>query len=226
MLSSNIETLGHSTKAGRVYAAVKRLIITGELRPGDPINQGQLAGALGVSTTPVREAMRSLEKEGWVIDNGHGDLAVRTIEPGEMAEVYGVKTLLELEAVRLAASRRTDDDIEIMRAALAATHHEHESEAERFQATRQAHRAIYAASHHEVLIELLDNLWDRYERHQMVIKELLESHAVQDEHEPVVEAVVAGEPDRAVDLLSRHLARASTKIQNRADSAAATVSDP
>src|SRR5690349_10218996 len=116
---AKINALNHATKAVAVYEAVKRLILTGVLAPGDPINQGQLAGDLGVSTTPLREAMRSLEKEGWVISIGHGDLAVRPIEPDEMAEVYQAKALLEIEATKLAAQRRTDDDIAQMRRAVA-----------------------------------------------------------------------------------------------------------
>lgn len=212
MKNDKIPVLGHTTKAERVYSALKRLIITGDLPPGEPINQGQLAGQLGVSTTPLREAMRSLEKEGWVISIGHGDLAVRAIERAEMAEVYSIKTLLELEGVRQAAENRTDEDIEVMRSALTTAQGDHDTEAQYFHAARSVHRAIYLASHNSVLIELLDKLWERYERHQIVLKDLLESHTVQDEHAPVVDAVIDRDGARASALLSLHLAQASSRV--------------
>ena len=107
--------------AETVTSRLRNDILSGELAPGAPVAEIPTAERLGVSRVPVREALLVLEQEGLLEFGPRGRARVRTLSPGDHIEIYHARLPLEKAAARLAAERRTEDDLAAMRANISAT---------------------------------------------------------------------------------------------------------
>jgi DNA-binding GntR family transcriptional regulator len=99
------------TTANAVYSALRHCILEGELQPGERLLSDDLAGRLGVSRTPVREALRKLEAEGYVVTTSGKGLIVRELSEKELEEVFFIREILEGAAARLAAENITSSQL-------------------------------------------------------------------------------------------------------------------
>src|SRR5512136_2952813 len=108
------------TKKLRVLDTIKQRIINHEMKPGEPISEGVLSRELGVSKTPIREAIQQLEKEGF-IENipGKGAFASR-ISIQDVRETFAIREMLECEAIKRAALRRDPQRLATIRKAFEA----------------------------------------------------------------------------------------------------------
>lgn len=157
---SILSSSGTSTTADEAYAALRQMVLRGELGPGQRVSQRRLARQLGCSTVPVLEAMRRLESDGLLIKEPRHMARVRELSAAELEGLYLVREGLEAVAARLAAQRIEPDQLQALRglserfdAALAAGD---------WQATGQAdvelHRRIAQAARCPLLAEELDRL--------------------------------------------------------------------
>lgn len=206
-----MDTAGRSvslgqTKADAVHAELKRRILDGTVPPASSLNQEQLALELGISTTPLREAIRRLASEGLVKYTAHRDVVVISIQEEDRVQIYEVKESLDSLAARLAAERHTPDEarrITDARDALLS----HPS-GDPLDLNRRFHRAIYTASHNPMLVEILEGLWDRADRHRRLLHAVARTPGVIDEHLALADAVLAHDRDLAAALMSRHVRQA------------------
>ena len=106
-----LQVHGSLTKTGFAYLSLRELIITGELTPGTAIQQGDLAKKMGVSTTPLREAIRRLSAEGLISLSAHKDARVTEVTADEARHLLEVRDQLDPLAAGLAAARRTEDEL-------------------------------------------------------------------------------------------------------------------
>src|SRR4051812_7643689 len=106
-----------ATKSDFAYTRVRELILSGELEPGAVINQAFLAKQIGISTTPLREALKRLKQQGMVELDAHRDARVTPLDAEEARDLLEVRRSLDPLAVGLAAERRTKDEIHRMRQA-------------------------------------------------------------------------------------------------------------
>jgi DNA-binding GntR family transcriptional regulator len=199
-----------STKSDYAYAKVRELILSGELPPGAVINQENLARTIGISTTPLREALKRLQQRGMVELGAHRDATVTTLSAEEARDLLEVRRALDPLAVALAAERRTKADIALMRAALdGPTTLPGNANFNMLVAHRRLHTAIYQASHNELLIETLDGCWDKADRYRMYglqVERSDEERAQKDyEHRLLVELVVAGDGATAAEVMREHI---------------------
>jgi DNA-binding GntR family transcriptional regulator len=200
-----------ATKSDLAYDAVRRRILTGELAPGAAINQSTLADEIGMSTTPLREALRRLKSERLIHLDAHRDATVAELSAEEARDLHEVRQSMDPLAAELAAERRTDEDIAQMRATAEALQPIIEgSGPEVLAAHRRFHATVYRASHNEVLITLLDDLWDKADRYRLLGLHLIAGSGAQrlrdyEEHFAIMEAVIAGDARRAGTLLRRHV---------------------
>src|ERR1700722_13827277 len=104
-------TRGETTKADGVYLEMRNQILYGVLEPGSRVDYGQLSAALGVSITPLREALRRLEADHLVIRIAHRDVIVAPLTRAEAVELVQVRRELDLLAARLAAAQMTADEL-------------------------------------------------------------------------------------------------------------------
>jgi DNA-binding GntR family transcriptional regulator len=186
-----------------VLDAIKRAILTGELRPGQGLVETDLAGMLGVSKTPVREALKTLAGAGLVTMSPYKGAAVRAVDDDLVRSVYDLRLLLEPEAVRRAVARGGQGD--------AARHALQRSDqaadrAERSLANRDFHRTLYLGCGNAMLVRVLDDLRDQ--------TALVSAAAWQRaptwrgeaaEHEAILRAAAAGDADKAARLLTGHI---------------------
>jgi DNA-binding GntR family transcriptional regulator len=201
------ESLG--TKSDRAYERVRGLILTGELPPGAVLRQVALAERVGMSTTPLREALRRLKQEGLVEHDAHHNARVAPLDEAEVRDLMEMRLALDPLAASLAAQRRTDDDLAAIAAALGRLESlPRNPTAGQLDTHRLLHRVIHHASHNHLLAETLDGVWDksdRYRRHALEVDrtaEEQEARAV--EHRLMYEAVRDGDADRAADLVRAH----------------------
>ncbi len=200
------------TKADYAYSEVRERIMSGALPHGAVLNQEALAAELDVSTTPLREAMRRLSSEGLVVLGAHRDARVAPLTAAEARSLFEIRQQLDPLAVRLAAERRDDvDRARIREAAASLEPLDAGSGLAALEAHRAFHAALYRAGHNDLLIGLLDGLWDKADRYRRAALEAREDSPddrarVQAEHQAVMAAVLDGDPEAAEEHMRRHVA--------------------
>ncbi|MFE4452133.1 GntR family transcriptional regulator [Streptomyces sp. NPDC056796] len=203
------------SKSDLAYAELRGRILSGSLRAGSRIAQSELAESLNMSITPLREAIRRLSSEGLVDLDTHRDVRVSPMSSEEARQLLEVRLSLDPTAAELAATRRTAEDIAAMRAAvedlLPVTRQWGE---DALTAHRAFHQALYRASHNDVLIRLLDDLWDKSDRYRRLGLELPPGDEPRtrdlEEHRRLVEFVVDGRASEAARLMRGHIAHSLT----------------
>lgn len=111
-----LETRRRVNLSEQAYDQIKDAICKGQISPGEILSESQLASQLGMSRTPVREALRALSSEGFVdVRNGIGAY-VKPLSSKDMEDLYEVRCLLELQAVRTSIYRITDEEIDALEA--------------------------------------------------------------------------------------------------------------
>ncbi len=208
--------LPYRSKVDVVYDEVRARIVEGELRPATAINQERLASELGISTTPIREALRRLESEGLVRPAAHREVVVTPLDPDEMVAVYEVRETLDAMAARLAAEHCTDEDRERIEQAMRGVADAADEDVVR--ANRALHSAIYRASHNPVLVELLESLWDRSERYRRFVIDIAVDADARGEHAALTDAVLSGHAAEAERLMRAHVRATREMLEQRLDS--------
>jgi DNA-binding GntR family transcriptional regulator len=190
-------------RTAAVLDAIKHAILAGELRPGQALVEAELAQALGVSKTPVREALKTLAGAGLVTMSPYRGASVRVIDGDSAHAIYDLRLLLEPEAVRRAAGRGSGWDA--ARQALARADAA-PGEAERSIANREFHRALYLECGNPLLVGVLDDLRDQ----TALVSAAAWQHEPSwrqeaGEHRAILAAAAAGDAEQAGRLLAAHI---------------------
>jgi DNA-binding GntR family transcriptional regulator len=200
----------YATKSDYAYRTLREKILSGEFAPGAVLNQATLARTIGISTTPLREALRRLTSEGLVDLGAHRDAKVTELSGEEARDLFELRRSLDPLAVALAAERRTRADIQNIREAVRGVEPLPANPAYvDLIAHRRFHVALYTASHNELLIQTLDSLWDKADRYRRVGLQIDRDQAERDEkhaeHLGLVDAIVAGDAETASAIMLRHI---------------------
>lgn len=198
------------TKSAFAYRQVRDRILSGELEPGAVIQQRELAARIGISTTPLREAMRRLKSEGLVELDAHRDARIAPLRAEEARDLLEMRMSLDPLAARLAAQRRSTADMQAIRAAMEGLAPLPSAPAvAHLVAHRDFHAAIYRASHNDLLINSLESLWDKADRYRRLALQTERDQAARDqkahEHEQLVEFIAAGDGDGAAHMMGTHI---------------------
>ena len=193
---------------------LQEAILSGDLAPGAPLRLEELARSLGMSISPVREAVRQLESLGLAVHVAHRGARVAELAVDDLHDSYEIRLALETIAVRRAAERFTGADAELARAYLdqyAAAHRREEPRAAR-TAHAAFHFSLYAASGSERLVRTIRPAWENCERYRGPSITVLQRSR---EHERILEACVRHEPELAARELYSHLAGTANLIARR-----------
>ncbi|MCE3245374.1 MAG: GntR family transcriptional regulator [Arthrobacter sp.] len=199
------------TKSAYAYEELRRRILTGEIRPGSVFSQTMLAQEIGVSTTPLREALRRLAAEGMVQLDSHRDARVTPLTAEEARNLYVIRENLDPLAAELAATSRTPSDISKIEAALKRlTPLSNSTDLDALTAHREFHRSIYLSSHNPLLIGILEGLWDKADQYRQIGLQSQKNSKkdqtrVQEEHVQIADAVIAGQAEQAREAMQRHV---------------------
>lgn len=187
-----------------VLEAVKHRILTGQLAPGQPLVETELAAQFAVSKTPVREALKTLAGTGLVVMSQYKGATVRTVDAAMAQEVYDVRLLLEPEALRRTV--RSGALLEEARDALERADSAADA-AERSLANREFHRALYVPCGNPLLSRMLDEVRDQAALVSAVAWATLPSWEREAaEHREILRLALAGEADAAAHGLHDHIA--------------------
>jgi DNA-binding GntR family transcriptional regulator len=191
-----------------VLEAIKRAILAGELRPGQSLVETELAQLLGVSKTPVREALKTLAGAGLVTMSAYRGATVRTIDSVTAAAIYDLRLLVEPEALRRAVQAGPAQDGTWTQAAAAlAASAAAADQAQRSLANRDFHRALYLGCGNSLLVKVLDDLRDQTALVSALSWEQAPSWPQEAaEHQAILAAAQAGQASQAASLLRAHIA--------------------
>ena len=197
-----------------VYERIKHDIVAATLPPGEPLVETLLAERYAVSRTPIREALRQLERDGLVERVGRS-MRVRYFTPEQIYEIYEVRGILEGAAARAAADRHTPFDVDRLHELLERLQDGEGDVERRMDLNRAFHAAIWRAGHNSILIEQIERLYLTSIGHMSTT--LTDDARWRDsigEHRLLLEAIVAGDGDEAERLTLEHL-RAARDIRLR-----------
>lgn len=192
----------------KAYQFVRTGILDHTLKPGHDLQDTTIAAELGISRTPVREALRRLEKEGLVVHSPRRGWEIFTLGVDDVAQIFEIKEVLEGMMARRAAERLTPDVAQALSTALADM-----EEAARcgdrqawFAADVRLHEVLQKASGNERAAEIIVTLnaqWHRLRVGLVAIQARTEQSTL--EHRAIVERVLAGDGAGADRLMQQHL---------------------
>ncbi len=190
------------SKSGMVVDAIREMIVTGQLPPSSPLRQRDLAEMLGVSQTPVREAIRKLESEGLVQSATHRGASVAAADPVHLEESLRILAVLEGLAGRLAVERMLERDlraIERLQGELVNCEHD---ERKRKTLNRQFHFRVYECAHSPMLLSMMRLLWLAFPGGPQVGRPLEESIRG---HQSLLQALRARDSEAVTQAIEEHV---------------------
>jgi DNA-binding GntR family transcriptional regulator len=197
-----------STRAGRVRELIEEGIVTGRFPPGMRLDETALAQRFEVSRTPLREALFQLASAGMVEMTPRRGTVVAEMTPHHLVEMFEVMAELEAMCGRLAARRMSSTEQERLIESLRACERARKAmDADwYYQENQKFHHLIYAASHNGFLEEQASALHRRlspYRRLQLRVRDRMPTSF--SEHQGIVEAILAGEPELTAQRLRAHI---------------------
>jgi len=207
--------ISKSTIATQIVEELRRRIIKGEYRAGMKLQQEQIAQELGVSRSPVREALRQLEAEGLVILISQKGAEVAPISASEVAEMFEIRLQLEPHLLALAIPQMKAADL---------------SEAARLIALMETsdvgnwgmlnwdlHRSLYRPADRPTILRMLERVHQNIDRYlRMEITRYDGRATAKVEHQTLVSLCRAGQVERAVSLLRMHILNATAHLPEMA----------
>jgi DNA-binding GntR family transcriptional regulator len=193
----------------QVYNALRERILDGDLPRGTRLRQASLAEELGVSRTPLREALRRLSTEGLVEFSPNRGATVSELDFGDMRHAWAARVALEPGAARLAAVRRDVDAIARMREAILEQRQAADDRTASYAANRRFHLALAAASGNPHLTRFAEMLWVPRIGVPIYQAQASEQDGVErwaEEHERIADAIAAGDAELAEQLTRTHVA--------------------
>ena len=214
---SPIRLEGYQPLRDMVFDVLMNAIMQGQLSPGERVLEVQLADEMGVSRTPVREAIRRLELEGFVVMVPRKGAYVAGLSIDDVESVYEIRTALETLAVRLAAQRMEAADYEQL-----------DELAGKMQQTWQEgdvdnwvnldarfHELLYTFSRNERLISMMSNIMEQLSRYRIISLANVEVRQNSlNEHQTLIEALKRRDSDAAADAAAHHIENTKQSLVN------------
>ena len=191
-----------------VFNTLRRAILKGELKPGERLMEIALSQKLGVSRTPIREAIRKLELEGLVVMIPRKGAQVANITEKDLNDVLEVRIALENMAIEKACTRMTREDLEELEQAAEDFRRivSNGSLEELAEADEDFHGHIYRAASNDRLLQVLSMLREQIYRYRIeYLKEETTRQQLVQEHDLMTRAISEGNIERARELSYEHL---------------------
>jgi DNA-binding GntR family transcriptional regulator len=196
---------GDASRGTQVYAVLLGRIRSGELRPGMRVREEDVAALLKVSRTPVREAFTRLQARG-LLEASSGGLAIAEITRGQIMSLYAMRAVLEGAAARFAAENASQADIAGLKHVSRLFASRRGSAATMARINTAFHEAIYEAAHNRYLTRMLEDLNDSLALLPDTTFSIAgRTAAARREHEAIVTAIEARDPDGAEGAARKHI---------------------
>ena len=200
-----------------VFNTLRMAILKGELKPGERLMEIQLANRLGVSRTPIREAIRKLELEGLVLMIPRKGAEVAKITVKNLRDVLEVRRALEELAVQIASDNITEEEINALKKA--AKDFERTVKGNNLTEITEAdvnfHEIIYLATQNQRLIQILGNLREQMYRYRAeYLKDSKTHKKLIEEHDNIIAALEVHDKDSAVEAICIHIDNQEISVMN------------
>ena len=206
-----------SRPSGDAYGQILEAIDMGVYRPGERLVESELAERLGMSRTPIREALQRLETQSLLVRQGRS-LIVASLDHNQSAELYAVRVELEGLAARLAARHAAREEIRVLEQMVEEDRARIGDPAALSLANRRFHKQIHLASRNRFLVQQLDLV---HRSMALMASTSLAAdgrgEAALAEHAEIVAAIAARDDEAAAQALRRHISAAfETRLRSRA----------
>jgi DNA-binding GntR family transcriptional regulator len=201
----------------QVYERLRQWIIEGTLRPGEIIKDQDLAARLEVSRTPVREALRRLEDEGYVETASHKWTRVSLLDTEGADELYGIVQCLETYALELAQGRLTEEDFSVLETAnarLSEAISRHDANAA-LEADNAFHAVWIERSNSRELARVLGEVKAKLRRLELAHFDSKDATESVKEHEAILEFLRSGQPKQAQRAIESNWEGATDRFSRR-----------
>lgn len=198
-----------------VFNTLREAILKGELKPGERLMELQLAAKLGVSRTPIREAIRMLEQEGLAVTIPRKGAEVAKMTEKDMEDVLQIREALDELAAKIACEQISEEQLE----ELVATMHEFEESTKTDNVKKIAeadvkfHDIIYQSTGNPKLVNMVNNLREQMYRYRVEYLKREEAHPqLIAEHAAIIEYISKGEKKAATDVMCKHIDNQVTTV--------------
>ena len=204
----------HQTLREKILETIRDAILKGSLKPGERVSEPELAERFGISRTPIREAFRQLESEGYLEVMPRKGAVVASLSERDVVEFYSIKSILEGHAARIAAERMSERDLERLETINAkleqiATEGDIKTF---FRVHNEFHELFIKASGNDKLTELINQLVLKFNRLRLASLAQPGRMAISvQEHRKIIEAFRNHDGDKAENLV-RHTATVGAEV--------------
>lgn len=191
-----------------IFNTLREAIIVGELKPGERLMEVQLAEKMGVSRTPVREAIRKLELEGLVEMLPRKGAHVADLSAKDIMDVLEVRSTLDGLASMLSASRITEEELRELKNVQSqfVNYVEKGSLQGSIKKDVEFHDIIYRSSRNDKLIQIANNLREQIQRFRVIyLKDYSSTRELVKEHSEILEFISARDPEGARKSAQKHI---------------------
>ena len=206
----NFEIQNHRPLREMVYEELKAQILTGKIIPGTRLMEIELADNMGVSRTPIREAIRKLEKEGLVVIEPRKGAYASQISNEDMVAILEVRQNMEGLAAYFAASRINSDELETLKESFENYNRavEEGSTVDMIKYDTRFHRIIVDASHNKILVQMIEQLQELVLRFRYIYyDDFKRSEKMPKEHGDILNAIMKGDGEAARTFADVHIDR-------------------
>lgn len=200
-----------------VFNILREAILKGELKPGERLMELQLAARMGVSRTPIREAIRMLEQEGLAVTSPRKGAEVAKMTEKDMEDVLQIRRTLDELAVKLACDKMTEEQLRNL--AQAVKEFEISTKSQDVKKVAEAdvkfHDAIYIATDNPKLINLLNNLREQMYRYRIeYLKDESAYPSLILEHQAIYDGLARKDKEFVVRAMAEHIMNQEIVVKN------------
>lgn len=200
----------------KIYGILKNAILNGDIRPGERLLQEDLANKFGVSRMPIRDALRLLETDKLIINTINKGATVVDFSSDELKDTFFVRSILEREAVKLAACNISDADIEELENLFVLMDNSIKMKdfSKLAKLNYEFHSVLYKKVSSKRLFEIIKILWDNFPRYAMLSTEQ-EALQSQEAHHKIIFALKNKDYENASTIMEKHILDAGTAYAAR-----------
>ncbi len=208
------ETIQRVSMVDNVTERLRRALLAGDIKPGEPIRVAQLEKSFGVSHIPIREAVRRLEAEGLIVAEPQRAAVAAGVDLEDLGGLYDIRRIIECEVIRRSVARMSEEQVERVREALLALEavaQDHDSP-EFWDLHMDFHWALLEPGATAWVRRVLDQVWLASQRYVRLFVSATFDDAMRD-HRELLGACEAGDDERAEEILRRHLDRTELAVR-------------
>ncbi len=208
------ETIQRVSMVDNVTARLRRALLSGDIKPGEPIRVAQLEKRFGVSHIPIREAVRRLEAEGLIVAEPQRAAVAANVDLDDLGGLYDIRRIIECEVIRRSVARMTDEQVEKVRSALEALEAvtPDNGSTEFWDLHMEFHRTLLEPGATAWIERVLSQVWLASQRYVRLFVSATIDDAMRD-HRELLAACEARDDERAEQILRRHLDRTEAVVR-------------